>query len=245
VIYVLQVELTKKEIQKIRRKVSNKGKIFAEKRFLDPLTLPSNIIGRRDEAEQIINHIKGLEDGLLIPFISVYGRSGSGKSTVIKFVCQNMNDLMCSAYVNLRKTRTVFGCANMILGQLGSEPLTSADGLNKAIDQIGLAIERKLSDNGKKFFVLILDEYDVIFYDKRGNPSDFMYKLLTLEENLREKGFWLCITTISNNALIDYNLDDRVKSRMGTAEIYFNPYRKDDIVAILSDRAKKSICKNA
>lgn len=91
--------------------------------------------------------------------------------------------------------------------------------------------------------MLVLDEYDVIIYDKRNNPSDFMYKLLTLEENLRERGLWLCIITISNNALADYTLDDRVKSRMGTSEIYFNPYNKDNIVAILSDRAKKAFVK--
>jgi len=243
VIYVLQVELTEKEIQKIRRMITRQNNVFAKKEYLDPLTLPSNIIGRRDQAEQLVRHIHGLGEGLLVPLISVYGRSGSGKSTVVKFVCQNMNDLACSAYVNLRKARTVFGCANMILGELGSISLTSAEGLNKAIDHIGFQIKRVLDENKKKFFVLILDEYDVIFYDKRGNPSDFMYKLLTLEENLREKGLWLCIITISNNALIDYNLDDRVKSRMGTTEIYFESYKQDDIVSILSDRAKKAFVK--
>ena len=94
--------------------------MFSKKEYLDPLTLPSNIIGRREHAEQLVGHINGLGDGLLVPLISVYGRSGSGKSTVVKFVCQSMNDIACSAYVNLRKAKTVFGCANMILGELGS-----------------------------------------------------------------------------------------------------------------------------
>lgn len=55
-----------------------------------------------------------------------------------------------------------------------------------------------------------MDKYDTIFSDPRGNPSNFMYKLLTLEENLRELGLWLCLVTISNNALADNESDDKV-----------------------------------
>ena len=101
--------------------------------------------------------------------------------------CQNLSDRVSSAFVNLRKSKTVFGCANLILSELGSENLKSAQGLNMAVDCMEKRIEKILSDKNKKFFVLILDEYDVIFSDPRGRPSDFVYKLLTLEENLREK----------------------------------------------------------
>lgn len=239
-IYALQVELTKNDIVSMRKEIAKKNSIFADKKYLDSLFLPSNIIGRKKQARQIIEYLESIQHGLLVPVISVYGRSGSGKSTIIKFVCKNMEDLFSYAFVNIRKARTVFGCANMVLAELGSEPLKSADGLTKAIETIGREIEEILTTTKKQFFVLVLDEYDVIFYDKRGNPSDFMYKLLTLEENLREKGLWLCVTTISNNALADYNLDDRVKSRMGNSEVFFDPYSENDVLSILRDRAKKA-----
>ena len=70
----------------------------------------------------------------------------------------------------------------------------------------------------------MLDEYDVIFSDTRNNPSDFVYKLLQIEENLCEKGIWTYIITISNNALHEYDLDDRVKSRMERSDVSFSPY---------------------
>jgi cell division control protein 6 len=143
-------------------------------------------------------------------------------------------------FVNLRKAKTVFGCANLILGNLGRESLSSAEGLNKAVDCIQCQIESILEKENKKFFVLVLDEYDVIFSDSRGNPSDFVYKLLQMEENLREKGFWICMITISNNVLQEYSLDDRVKSRMGSSSVSFSPYSKEDIFAILQDRSKKA-----
>jgi cell division control protein 6 len=237
------VELTKKEIDSIRKKIAKQNSVFSDKKYLDSLFLPSNIIGRRKQAEQLLKHIESLKQGFVVPQISVYGRSGSGKSTVVKFVCQNIQDVVSFAFVNLRKSKTVFGSANLILSELGSSNLKSAEGLNKAVDKIGERIEAILISENKKFFLLVLDEYDVIFSDPRGKPSDFVYKLLTLEENLREKGLWLCIITISNNALSDYELDDRVKSRMGNSEVFFEPYSEDDVMQILLDRADKAFLK--
>jgi len=214
-----------------------------KKKYLDGLYLPSHIIGRKKQAEEILSHIESLRQGFMVPVISVYGRSGSGKSTLVKFVCNNIDDLACFAFANLRKAKTVFGCANIILSEFGIPSLKSADGINKAVDVLGKCISERLESQGKKFMVLVLDEYDAIFSDKRNNPSDFMYKLLTLEEELRQKDLWLCIITISNNALSEYSLDDRIKSRMGNSEVFFPSYTKDDISQILYDRAQKAFAK--
>lgn len=240
---MLPVELSKEKIANIRKKIEKKNSIFAQKRYLDSMFLPSRIIGREAEAEKLLQYILDLKDGFVVPFISVYGRSGSGKTTVVKFVCENLFDIVSFRFVNLRKAKTVFGCANLILSELGFANLKSAQGMNKAIDSMEGKILEILKKENKKFFVLALDEYDVIFSDPRGRPSDFVYKLLTLEENLREKGFWLCIITVSNNALADNDLDDRVKSRMGNSEIFFEPYGEEDVFNILRDRAKKAFVK--
>lgn len=237
------MELDSEKIAQLRQKIQKQNSVFKDKRYLDSLFLPSKIIGREKQAEQLLQYIESLRNGLVVPLISVYGRSGSGKSTVVKFVCNNLSDMISSAFVNLRKSKTVFGCANLILAELGFANLKSAQGMNKAIDCMEKKIEQILVKDNKKFFVLILDEYDVIFYDPRGRPSDFVYKLLTLEEDLREKGFWVCVITISNNALSDHELDDRVKSRIGNSEIFFEPYGEEDVFNILQDRAKKAFCK--
>jgi cell division control protein 6 len=234
------VELTKNKIFEIRKKIEKKNSVFAEKKYLDSMILPSKIIGREAQTEKLLSHIMSLQDGFVVPFVSVYGRSGSGKSTVVKFVCENLLDLISFRFVNLRKARTIFGCTNLILGNLNGESLSSAQGLNKAVDCIQSQIEYILKNEKKKYFVLVLDEYDVVFSDSRSNPSDFVYKLLQMEENLREKGLWVCIITISNNALYEYELDDRVKSRMGSAEIHFTPYSENNVLGILQYRAKKA-----
>ena len=242
----------KQDFKRISLEVEKENLLFANKAFLDNLTLPSQIIGREKRAKELVRFLLGYKHGLVVPFVSVYGRSGSGKSTIVKFVCENLDDEDISyAFVNLRKARTVFGCANLILAELGQPTVKSAQGINTAIEQIGNAIEQCLSnkrknnnndnnDNTAKLFILVLDEFDVLLHDKRGKPSDFIYKLLVTEEKLREKGYLMCIVAISNNVMSDYEVDDRVRSRIGSSEVFFEPYTQQVVLAILKDRAQKA-----
>ena len=55
---------------------------------------------------------------------------------------------------------------------------------------------------------------------------------------MRQKGFLLSIISISNNVLSDYEVDDRVRSRIGTSEIFFEPYSGEDVLKILRERAQ-------
>jgi archaeal cell division control protein 6 len=234
----------KQDLKRISAEVEKENLLFANKTFLDNLTLPSKIIGREKKAKELVRFLLGYKQGLVVPFVSVYGRSGSGKSTIVKFVCENLSEDISYAFVNLRKARTVFGCANLILTQLGQPSLKSAQGINTAIEQISNTIEQDLKKTKKKnitkLFILVLDEFDVLLHDKRGKPSDFIYKLLVMEEKLREKGYLVCIIAISNNVMSDYEMDDRVRSRIGTSEVFFEPYRQQDVLAILKDRSSKA-----
>src|ERR671910_718807 len=233
----------KQDLKRISAELEKENLLFANKAFLDNLTLPSQIIGRERKAKELVRFLLGYKQGLVVPFVSVYGRSGSGKSSIVKFVCENLSEDISYAFVNLRKARTVFGCATLILRELGQPSLKSAQGINTAIEQISSAVEQRLSNmknNNTELFVLVLDEFDVLLYDKRGKPSDFIYKLLVMEENLREKGYLMCIVAISNNVMSDYEIDDRVRSRIGNSEVFFEPYAQQAVLAILKDRAAKA-----
>jgi cell division control protein 6 len=156
----------KQDVKRIFAEVEKENLLFANKTFLDNLTLPSKIIGRERKAKELIRFLLGYKQGVVVPFVSVYGRSGSGKSAIVKFVCGNLDDVSY-AFVNLRKARTVFGCANLILAELGQPSLKTAQGINIAIEEISNTIEQDLSKkkNNTRLFILVLDEFDVLLYD--------------------------------------------------------------------------------
>ena len=80
---MLQVELSKQEIQKIRQRIEKSDSVFSEKRYLESLGSPNSIIGRQNEAEELVKLLHPSRDGFSLPFVSVFGKSGTGKSTVI------------------------------------------------------------------------------------------------------------------------------------------------------------------
>lgn len=234
--------MNRSTLKKIVTEIEQENVLFSDKSILDNLTFPKNIIGRQEEVKEFVRLLLGHKKGLVVPFISVYGKSGTGKSSVVRFVCENLDDILY-AFVNLRKAKTVFGCANLILSELGMQNLKSAQGINTAIELIGKTIESLITQKKKSLFVLVLDELDVLFYDKRGKPSDFIYKLVVLVERLREKGVQFCIIGVSNNVVSDYELDDRVRSRIGSSDVFFGSYKEKDVLEILEDRAKDAFSK--
>lgn len=232
--------MDKKELAELVGQIDKENEIFSDKSSLDSLSyVPSKIIGRNKEVKSLLRYLLGYKKGHVVPLVSVYGRSGSGKSTLVKYVCESLEDLhLC--FVNLREAKTVFNAANLILSELGDSNLKSAQGTSMALQRIAKCIQLIPGLEHNKLFVLVLDEFDAIFNDSRANPSDFVYKLVELQASLRKKGLMCCIVTISNNVLSDYNLDDRVKSRIGTSDVFFEPYSKEDVLEILYQRAKKA-----
>ena len=95
--------MDKQVLRRILAEVEKENLLFANKTFLDNLTLPSKMIGRERKAKGLIRYLIGYKQGLVLPFVSVYGRSGLGKSTVVKFVCENLDQDVSYAFVNLRR----------------------------------------------------------------------------------------------------------------------------------------------
>ena len=118
----------------------NLPELFKNKMSLETLTTPhgAKLIGRDGELAQLFRLLSPSQNGgHVVPFISVHGKSGTGKSAVVEVVCKSLEQdgLLLYRFVNLRRARTVFGCANTILHALGSIPLKSADGMSLALER--------------------------------------------------------------------------------------------------------------
>ena len=237
-----EINMSDAEFDDIINKVEKEKKAFSNKASLDTSIPPQNIVSRINETQAIVRYLLDYKQGHVVPLVSIYGRSGTGKSTLLKYICNRLPEIkLC--FVNLRKAKTVFGGVNLIINELDQPSLTSAQGMNVAMEKIQQTILDVMSLQKKKLFVLVLDEFDVIFYDKRGNPSDFVYKLVEMITDLKKKGCLAMIFTISNNVLSDYDLDDRIRSRIGNSEIFFKPYSNDEMLKILQQRAEEAFGK--
>ncbi len=224
------------ELDRIINKVQKEKKAFVKKSAFDTSTQPSKIVSRVNEVEKIVGYILDYKQQQVVPLVSIYGRSGTGKSTLVRYVSNYFPEIkLC--FVNLRKAKTVFGTINLILNELGQPSIASAQGMNLGMEKIREAILNVTTLERKKLLILALDEFDVIFYDKRGNPSDFVYKIVEMQAELKSKGCLAIIFTISNNVLSDYDLDDRIRSRIGNSEIFFKPYTKKETLKILQQRS--------
>jgi len=231
--------MNRKNFKKIFRGVLQEEQIFADKSALDAISKPKTIVGREEKVKEIIRNLIGYKKGFAVPLLSISGRSGSGKTAITRYVCENLEDVSF-CYVNLRKSKTIFGASNLILDELGGSITSNQRGLNATVLDIENAIIKKLEKENKRTFFLVLDEIDVILSDKRGSPSDFFYKLLVIEENLKEKQYLISIIVISNNLFEYYDLDDRVKSRIGSNRVFFEPYTKKQTFKILKKIATKA-----
>jgi archaeal cell division control protein 6 len=230
------------ELDRIISKVQKEKKVFVKKSALDTSNQPEKIVSRVNEVEKIVRYISDYEQQQTVPLVSIYGRSGTGKSTLVRYVCNYFPEIkLC--FVNIRKAKTVFGTINLILNELDQPSLASAQGMNLGMEKIRESILTITTLEKKKLFVLALDEFDVIFYDKRGNPSDFVYKLVEMQAELKSKGCLAMIFTVSNNVLSDYDLDDRIRSRIGNSEIFFKPYTKEETLKILQQRSEEAFGK--
>ena len=80
---MLQVELSKEKIEELKNKIRKFEAIFSEKKYLESLGQPISISGRENEAEKILKFLLPAKDGFSLPFVSIYGKSGTKKSTHI------------------------------------------------------------------------------------------------------------------------------------------------------------------
>ncbi|QLG27390.1 AAA family ATPase [Halorarum halophilum] len=212
--------------------------VFADKAALDPLAAPADIVARDTQERQLAGLLNGVHEGYLPSTVSIYGPPGTGKTLTTRRVCREFAariDEFAVEYVNLKECTTLFSAANEILFALTGEKLGAYEGLDGVFDALWDALE-----GYPAWTVLLLDEIDRILQDSNYDPSDFFYRLLRGEGRL-QRDINLSVWVISNELLeVDLRVDSRVNSVLSNESVFFPPYDRAGLRAVLAPRVDRA-----
>lgn len=221
-------------------KFLKKDPIFQNKKVLQSTYIPGEI-NHRDE--QINQTAQILAPALKMDKPSnlfIYGKTGTGKTLVTKYVADQMESLSKEKGLPLQifylncKLKKIADTEYRLVAEL-------ARFFGKAIPPTGLPTDEvyriffEALDQEKKIIIIILDEIDQLV-KKAGD--EIIYNLTRINSEL--KNSQVSIIGISNDLMFANNLDPRVKSSLSEEEIVFPPYNAMQIQDILRERAEKA-----
>ncbi len=176
--------------------------------------VPTRLLHREGQIRELERCLKPALKNRSIENIFLMGTSGTGKTTITKWILENYFKEI-SAYVNCWKYRTTHEVLKEILLELqipvhGRE---STGELTKALEKI--VKKRKV--------IVCLDEVD------RLDDFDLLYLLA-------RSGCGLIL--ISTRCHVLANLASRIRSSLALMEIEFSPYKTDELYDIIRDRVE-------
>ncbi len=215
----------------------NSNSIFKNKKSLQASYIPDAIMHREDEIRQLSSMLAPVLRNELPSNIFVYGKTGTGKTLVLKkikseleYVAEENNIPLKIFYVNckLRKiTDTEYRLIAELCKMIGEDvPKTGL-----ATNEIYSVFQKKL-DRKEMTLVLILDEIDELVL-KIGD--DILYSLTRINSELERSQ--ICLVGISNDMTFANNLEPRVKSSLNEEDVTFSPYNAMQLQHILNGRS--------
>lgn len=210
----------------------NKNKVSTS---YNPMDLPHREGEIRDVASILAPALKGNKPSNLF----VYGKTGTGKTAVMKHVTSELRDRgenngkeVKIIYLNC-KLKKVADTEYRLMAELGRK-------FNRDIPSTGLPTDEVYQrffdalDEKERMLILILDEIDSLV-EKTGD--EFLYNLTRINENLERSQ--VTVVGISNDLSFTDDLDPRVRSSLSEEEILFSPYNASQLQDILKDRANE------
>lgn len=201
-------------------KFSSNSQIIERAEFLSPDILPEKVTDRTIQQDKLRQCLKPMEEGCRPISVWLYGPAGTGKTTVARKVA----DQACSSqhrvslYVNCWEKPTLYSVVQALCEQLR---ILGADAQDTNIKLTRL--RQVLKD---KTVLIIIDEIDRPMPKER---ESLIYNLLQLPKT--------GVFCISSDTSAFFELDSRVRSKLGPAQIYFPKYSTPEIKAILADRS--------
>ena len=220
------------QTQNIFQKEFTRDTIFLNRTMVTPHYTPHELPFRETFIEEISGMLSKTLKGQKADNLFIYGKTGTGKTSVTKHVMQQLLEFASSKniqvtgnYVNCRNHNSKYRILIKIVKDL--YPEENFLGFSAAF------VYEKMLDYARKGkqVIVVLDEVD-----KVKDLDDLIYGLTRSNDEL-EKGS-ISIIGISNNLMFKERLDPRTKSSLCEHEMVFPPYNAQELSKILEKRVK-------
>ena len=219
--------------------------LFRDRRALGHAFNPDNLPHREEEISSLVNNLVEALRGHAPSNMNLYGRPGSGKTAVTRFVCRDLESKGAAEGCNIRAVE--INCRNVdtkyrVLAEIGNRLADEADEMipftGWPADKVFEHVRARMQARGG-VHVIVLDEIDYLVR-KGKEGDDLLYSLTSLNIGLLD-GAFCCVIGISNDLAFTEMLDPRVQSRLSPIDVVFPPYNASQLEDVLRPRAARGI----
>ena len=216
--------------------------IFKDKQPLDHRFLPENLPHRNEQIQLIAKYWSEVLNNNTTPSdITIYGKTGTGKTAAAKFTrgqlleaTDSKNVFVRVEYIRCTDYTTEYQVIAQLCQKLGRNVPHRGWTRGEIINAFRDIFRSKNAYGHNLILIVILDEIDVLL-EKDG---DGILYTLTRTDNVS-------ILSISNNIDFKKFIKPRVMSSLRDKEIVFPPYGADQLADILHERAEMSFEENS
>jgi cell division control protein 6 len=234
-----------KPLDKLFDKFLQGQPIFKDRDALRPTYVPSELPYRDEQMGRIGSILGPALRGAPPSNILCYGKTGTGKTVVSRYVLDLLVDkakqsdvnFPLTAHINCRIVGTNYRVLKTLCDAIGA---TMQDGSDVPFtglptDEIRAIFKRQL-DSDSKIMVVVLDEVDSLVKRDVNQGNDILYGLTRMNSELSQSR--ISIIGISNDLTFKDMLDPRVLSTLGEEEVIFAPYNAVELKGILQQRVE-------
>lgn len=220
-------------------KFVNNTKVFRDREVLRHDYLPHRLPHREEQIKQLGAIVAPALKGARSSNIFIYGKTGTGKTAVTKYVLSHLEAKAKEfrapvrfCYINCRIVGSEYRIFASLCQNIGlSVPFTGLS-VGEVFDRFKTGL-----DASKILFIIVLDEADALIEDC---GDGLLYELTRINEALARSK--VSLIGISNDLRLKEFLDSRVLSSLSEEEMVFRPYDAGELRNILSERVPTAFC---
>ncbi len=216
-----------------------KPTVFKDRNLIMPHYIPNELPFRENQIKEITSVLGTVLNRKKPNNLFLYGKTGTGKTSVTKFVLSQLNEFaeknkvnIKTCYVNCRnhssKYRALLKCVNEFYPNKNFLGYSSGFVLEKLIEFV---------KETERDVIIVLDEID-----KVKDLDELIYSLTRANDEIGKGS--ISIVGVSNNLMFKDRLDPRTKSSLCEHEMVFPPYNAEELTEILKQRVKLAFKEN-